>query len=155
MSEIDAITKDSVLAAVSEALYRHVGPRKRYSYERAAEVLGAEVRTVKSWVLGESVPCLYRALRLMCWLNGDVADQMLGCAGLQAIPVAHPDGDDFGLNRRMAETGYNLAEAFADGKVDHGERAALVPVVRAAHAQTSAWLAAHDDHMRAPAVAAE
>lgn len=144
MGETRAITKDLMQVRIADGLRSYIGPGRQYSYDEAADAIGADVRTVQSWVLGETAPCVFKLMRLFAWLGPSFADMVLAPAGLCAVPAAAPAADDFATNAAAAVAAAGFAEAFLDGRVDHGERLRLLPVVRTAHARLGAWLAACD-----------
>ena len=149
MDDCREITSEMMLTAVSGALWRHIGPRKTYSYEDAADAVGVETRTMQSWVLGETVPSCYRLIRLCRWLGPDFANDAVGLAGLMTLPVEAADGCEFALNEDIVGLLFKLAWAFAnDGKVDHQERAAILPLARIAHARIGAYLSDHDPNVK-------
>lgn len=149
MGDIRSITNDLLSEVIADALRRHVGPGRTYTYDQAALAVGVERRTMQSWVLGETPPQSHKLVRIFRWLGPDVANDVLGLAGLMTLPVQQPDGDEFALNEDMAALLFKLAWALKDdGRIDHQELAEIIPVARIAHARVGAWLAEHDPKIR-------
>lgn len=154
MSDIRSIDNETLAAVVSAALYRVVGPKKRFSYEQAADAVCVEERTMQSWVLGQTPPQSHKLIRLCRWLGPDFANEVLGLAGLHTLLVEPPEGDEFKLNMSAAELCFELSQAFADdGKVDHIEQRRIVAIAKQLLPVLGSYISRHEGHVHA--VAAE
>ena len=147
MTNLDSFDQEFAAGVVSDALRRHIGPGKAFTYAQAAEALGEDGRTIKSWCAGDTTPRTHSHLRLMCFLGVAYVNDLLRPAGYQAKPLDGGCGDDFKLNAGLAGALTVIAEALGDdatpGRIDHRERAAVLTAVRVAHSLTSKWLAVH------------
>lgn len=154
MDDIRLISNELMREAIAEALGREIGPRRPMTDEQAADLLGVDVRTLQSWRLGETAPCLYKFIRL-CRLFGEpFANEFLGHAGLRSEPVHEGDGCHFHANRRIVSAAFTFANALDDGHVDHVEERDLIQAVRDLIDFLPGFLAARDPKVR-PIRAAE
>ena len=122
--------RDAVAARIADALRLFVGPRLRYSRELIAAATGMEVRTIKAHCLGECPPSVASLLAYFRILPVEFADHVLGLAGLtgaRRIDRAIAPG------LALASMGHGLAalaDALADGRIDHVERRTLPRTLR-------------------------
>jgi hypothetical protein len=146
MTNPHTITSILCLEIQADALREHLGLGKQYSYAKASELTGIDERTVRAHVLGDASPCLSKALRYMALLGPNFANRILRVAGLDGAARVSGQGRgcEFALNAHTADLINELAEALTDGRIDHRERAKILPSARQLHAVLGDYLQAHD-----------
>jgi len=114
-----------------DALQLFIGRGRRYSAETLAEAADIPARTIYSYMQG-STPSLCNMLRLMAVLPPAFANHVLSHAGLGGVRRLEPSGQACGQTHmaRMASRLHKLADALADGRVDHREARELAPEFR-------------------------
>lgn len=117
---------------IADALSLYIGPGKRYTREVIASATGLDARTVKAHCLAETVPSLGAALTYMRVLPPEFADHVLVLSGLGGVRRLDESADAQKTLAEVASGMSALAGALADGRIDHQERAALIPCMRSA-----------------------
>ena len=141
------IDNQTLAAAISVALKPHIGPAGRVPYDEASQILGIEIRTLQSWVQGQTPPQSHKLIRLFRWLGPEFTNEIIGLAGLFSLPVEPPNGDEHALNMRASELCFEMACAFLDGHVDHRERARLVKVAKTLLPLLGGYITAHEENV--------
>ncbi|CCG42164.1 hypothetical protein [Magnetospirillum molischianum] len=141
MSESGLISTDLVRRVTSDALALYCGDGRRYSRDLLASATGQDVRTVKAHVLGECAPSSPALLTYCRILPGAFARHILAMAGITGLRK-----DDYVIApgsalAEMAEGVAVLAEALADGRIDHTERPRLLRELREAVAAQESLIA--------------
>jgi hypothetical protein len=137
------LSDEAVKARFKAAFRRRVGVGKPWSVEMLADEAAIPARDLRSYQdLGGCLPTLPRFLALCIVFGGDFANEVLSVAGFDgARPVAGADGDPFGAQQALAGGLYQLANDLADGKFDHREAAAALPVMRQVHEKLGLFIA--------------
>lgn len=141
------IDNQALAVCISKALRSHVGPHQSHSYEDAATAIDAEVRTVVSWVKGQSPPQSHKMIRLFRWLGPAFTNDVLGLAGLHTLPVEPAGAGEAELNQKAAELCFEMATAFLDGHIDHMERIRLVSVAKDLLPILGGYISQHEAHV--------
>lgn len=130
MADPRAIASESVAARVSSAFRLYRGT---YAPDIIEDATGIEARSHRAHRTGETPPSLPYFLRYAAVLPPAFADHVLRLAGLtgtrpvEADAEAQPHQALAALTHRV----HLMAEALADGRIDHQERATLIPALRA------------------------
>ncbi len=145
MLKISEITTEVCTERVVSALSEVVGPGKPWTYERAAEALGIEYKTLAGYALGQSLPRLSTLLRMFSLWGPVFSNRVLrlsgldGCGRQEAVRV-----NDFALNGGAAALIGRIGEALRDGHIDHRERAQILKEARGLQEILNAWVATND-----------
>lgn len=91
----DEITQDSVRNTIAAALIRRVGPeRGKTRYSELADLIDADVRTIRSWCLEGKVPEGKHLFRLFAHFGPSFVDECLtlvGMGGVDSLTPSQPD----------------------------------------------------------------
>jgi hypothetical protein len=116
-----------------DAFRLFVGQGKRYSCEALAAATRLPVRNIKAYLTGETLPSREAEWALKRVLPTEFTDALLAPCGLGL--TRRIDSEDavgpFAMQRDLGREIAELAEALADGRLDHSEAAKLVPHFRA------------------------
>lgn len=137
-ANVTAITSDLAQEAFTDAFRAEVGHGKPFSRSSLAEVTGFDTTTIGSWMDGKSCPCLHKMLRLMAVLGPRFTNRILAVAGLgDAVRLEPERACILEVHAAGAELVQKVASFLVDprspGRIDPGERAALVPHIRRLH----------------------
>lgn len=128
MSNGPIIPHELAVQRLQDALRLRVGRGRKHSVQGLADATGIKARTVESYLAGDATPGLNGFLSLCCVLGPSFTSDVLSPCG-QVARSADADAPEYmramGL---MGEGIHKLAEALADGQVDHRERAQLKPL---------------------------
>ncbi|MEL7398023.1 MAG: hypothetical protein AAFN44_16810 [Pseudomonadota bacterium] len=119
------ISQDTAIRLLEDALRLRVGRGKRFSFEALEEGTGVPSRTLRSYAGEEVEPSLSNFLCLCAALGPSFASDVLAPCGLSAQSTEAAEADYMGALALMGEGVAMLAEALADGRVDHRERAII------------------------------
>lgn len=128
---VQHIDLQDAAALFGDALHLFIGRGRRYSAEALGEATGIPARTIYSYMQG-ATPSLHNMIRLMAVLPPAFANHILASAGLGGARRMDCGGDACGQTHmaRMAARMHKLADALADGRVDHREARDLAPEFR-------------------------
>ncbi len=119
------ITQDLVREAITDAIRRFVGLGKQFSADEVAAKTGIDVRTVRSYLSGESPPSIHRLLRLGMVLGPPFLNEILLIANLGGVKrLGQAEVDAPETVREMVSQTKLMLDRLADGNFDHRERAA-------------------------------
>lgn len=124
MSNGPIIPHDLAARRIEDALRLRVGRGKRYSFNGLSDATGIPPRTLESYVQG-ATPGLSALLSLFAVLGPGFTSDVLSACGQSASTC---DNDAPEYMQTMAASGSlvaQLADALADGHVDHREAAQL------------------------------
>lgn len=121
------VSQDTAERHLMDALSIRVGREKRYSFRSLSEATGIPERTLRSYVDGTTAP-LHAFLTLCRVLGPTFASDVLDAAGMTAKLCVPEDAEYMPTLAASCTFSAMLSDAFADGKVDHRERAQLQPV---------------------------
>ncbi len=126
---------------VSATLRRLLAARKQ---GELAYVAGVEERTIAN-ALHERNSLGAKAVLNLLLADPTALDELLAHYGLKAVPADAAGANDH-MQVMAGAAGFTstMAEALADGRVDHRERAVIAENARALHAQLGQLIAAHD-----------
>jgi len=141
MSESGLISADLLRRVTSDALALYCGEGRRYSRDLLASATGQDVRTVKAHVLGECAPSAPALLSYCRVLPSAFAQQILALAGVTGLRKDDCVVSPGSALAEMAEGVAVLAEALADGRIDHTERPRLLRELREAVAAQESLIA--------------
>lgn len=138
MADAALIGQEAAARAIADALRLWVGAGRRYSLAAVAAAGGIPERTVKSYRAGETTPSFANFLTLA----GVLGPQFFN-ACLRGLPfeVRATDPDDTTPQELLADVcGFSagLAQALADGRIDHRERPEILAGVRDLQCRLSA-----------------
>ena len=125
MTETTLIAHEHVARAFADALRLFTGHGRRFSVQALAAVSGVRPRTVESYLCGQATPGWAAALSLAAVLPVEFLDAALLPTGRGAVDRAASADSHGHLLAQMAAVTAGFAEAMADGRIDHRERAAL------------------------------
>jgi hypothetical protein len=109
-----------------------------------AYLAGCEERTIANALNGRN-SLSGRALMNLLLADGSALDELLAHFGLKAVPSDGQSGvDHAALMAGAAGFTATVAEAMADGRVDHREAALIAERARTVRAQMDQVIAAHD-----------
>ncbi|WP_152426681.1 phage regulatory CII family protein [Paramagnetospirillum caucaseum] len=123
------------------AFAQHVGDHMPLSREMVVAATGFEPRTVKAHALGQTTPTLSAFLAYCRVLPVTYAQQVLALAGLTGFRRQDGDTAPAAALAEMAEGVAALAEALADGRIDHTERPKVIRELREAIGAAEALIA--------------
>lgn len=126
MSKSTIIPQETAASAIERALRIRVGRGKLYSYQGLSEATGIAVRTLESYVQG-STPGLGALLSLCQVLGPSFTSDVLSPAGMTAQPASESEAEHMRVVGLMGALTAEIAEAQADGHIDHQERARMRP----------------------------
>lgn len=142
MARKDLLSTDLVRDRTAAALALHVGDHRPMSQMMLAQETGCELRTVRAHVGGETTPTLATFLAYAEVLPDSYANAILGLAGLTGAHRIGAAPAPMVALAELAEGVAVLAEALADGRIDHTERPRLVQELREAISAAEALVAA-------------
>jgi len=141
MARKDLLSTDLVRDRAAAALALNVGDRRAMTPAMLSAETGCELRTVRAHLWAETTPALATWLAYAEVLPDSYANALLGLAGLggaRRIGAAPPPTVALA---EMAEGVAVLAEALADGRIDHTERPRLIKELREAISAAEALVA--------------
>lgn len=127
-----AISHDAATQRLAAGLRLFVGRGKLFSVEMVAEATGISGSAIEKYLAGDATPGMAALLRILAVLPEAFANHLLDLAGLTGAyrvgdaPVSEASALTDKLTAAQA-----LAKALEDGRIDHQERAALTPQIRA------------------------
>ena len=141
MTDPTGLDSDVVRLRSAAAFGQHVGDDKPLSREMVVAATGFEPRTVKAHALGQTTPTLSAFLTYCDVLPVTYAASVLGLSGL--VGLRKRDGSVLpgAVLAELAEGVSLLAEALADGRIDHRERPPLIAEMRRAIAAAESLVA--------------
>lgn len=148
MFDLRAIDNQTLADTVARALRPHVGPAATYGYAEAAAAIGVTERAMTSWCRAQTPPQSHKLIRLMAWLGPIFTSEILGMAGLQASAAEPPADDTLALNRETAGLVHEIADAMADGHIDHNELRRIKAKGRGLLPMLSAFVAEETPRLR-------
>lgn len=114
----------NVRRVFSDALNLYVGPGRRFSVGDVAAVTGVGTDAIRRYLRSESCPEWHNAMSLITVLPVEFAETVIRPAGLSGL---RRTGDEsvtgLSLMREITQGTAVLADALADGHIDHQERA--------------------------------
>lgn len=127
MSNGPIIPHDLAVQRLQDALRILVGRGKKYSVQGVAEATGIKARTIESYLSGDATPGMNGLLSLCSVLGPSFTSDVLAPCG-QVARAADTDAPEYMRAISMMGEGCSiLADALADGYVDHQERARIKP----------------------------
>jgi len=126
---------------VSATLHRLLAGRKQGAL---AYVAGVEERTIAN-ALHQRNSLGAKALLNLLLADATALDELLAHYGLKVVPADPASGSDH-MQVMAGAAGFTstVADALADGRIDHRERALIAENARPLHAQLGTLIAAHD-----------
>ncbi|QQA43938.1 hypothetical protein [Pelagovum pacificum] len=106
-----------------------VGRGRRYSFAGLSDATGIPTRTLESYVQG-STPGHAALLSLCSVLGPSFTSDILAVCGQSAKDGSTDDPEHMQVLGALGSLTAKLADAFADGHVDHREAAALRPAAQ-------------------------
>lgn len=145
MLTIEQITFELCKQRFVRALADYVGPGKAHSIQEVADTIDIELRTMRSYATGETLPPLPKLLRMMHLFGPGFANRLLHIAGLDGCFRQEADSiTDFEFNADICNIVGDLGRALRDGRIDHRERPQLIDDARHLQNALQDWLALHD-----------
>lgn len=132
MSSDVPVTSETYRSRVAAALLPLVGDRKAFSRAMLAGTSGQDDRTVKAHCLGEAGPGGHVLLTYMAVLPETFAAAVLDLAGISGVRRVEGGISPQAALAEIAEGTAALAEALADGRIDHHEIPHLLKELREA-----------------------
>ncbi|MFD2234798.1 hypothetical protein [Phaeospirillum tilakii] len=142
MARKDLLSTDLVRDRHVAALALHVGDHRPLSQAMLAQETGCELRTVRAHLYGETTPPLATWLAYAEVLPDSYANALLGLAGLGGARRLGAAPAPTVALAEMAEGVAALADALADGRIDHTERPTVIKELREAISAAEALVAA-------------
>jgi hypothetical protein len=127
MNVIDDLTHETILHHFRLAFMRRVGGRGM-PFAELADKTGLQVRTLKAWRDGQTMPHLGNWLTLCAVLGADFASETLhivGMGGVEPVDVGHSNAPQ--CVAELAEQVNNITHRLVDGKFCHSDKAATGP----------------------------
>lgn len=126
------ISQDAAAARFSAGLKLFVGRERLHSVEMVATAASVSVSAVEKYMCGQATPGLAALLRILAVMPESFANHLLELAGLSG---AYRMGDGNVIPAAaladQLDAASKLADALKDGNINHQERLALAPVMRA------------------------
>jgi hypothetical protein len=132
MTDTILVDSERMRQGIADALSLYVGPGKRFPREMIASATGMEVRTVKAHCLGQTPPSVGALFSYFRVLPVEFAEHVLGLAGLCGVRRVDADADARRCLAEVTQGAAALAEALADGRIDHREKRHLARELREA-----------------------
>lgn len=129
MTNASVIPQDLAIQKLEDALRLRVGRGRRYSFAALSDATGIATRTLESYVQGAS-PSLGNFLSLCAVLGPGFTSDVLALTGQNAKEGTLDDPEHMRVLCCLTGFSAQLAEAVADGYVDHREAAQLKPVAQ-------------------------
>lgn len=129
MSNSPLIPHDLAARRIEDAIRLRVGRGKRYSFQALSDATGIPLRTCESYVHG-ATPGLAGLLSLCAVLGPQFTSDILGLCGQTAKSADADAPEHFRVLSALGELTSEIAEAVADGHVDHREAAQLRPLAQ-------------------------
>jgi hypothetical protein len=123
------IPQDLALQKLDDALRIRVGRGRRYSFASLSDATGIATRTLESYVHGAS-PTLANFLSLCAVLGPGFTSDVLAVSGQSAKEGTLDDPEHMRVLCHLTSLSAQIAEAVADGYVDHREAAQLKPIAQ-------------------------
>lgn len=123
------VPHDLAARVIEDALRLRVGRGRRHSFASLSDATGIPTRTLESYVQG-ATPGLPALLSLCCVLGPGFTSDILAVAGQAAQDAACDDPEHMRVLAALGGLTAKLADAVADGHVDHREAAQLRPVAQ-------------------------
>lgn len=130
MSKGTIISHDDAARRIEDALRLRVGRGRRYSFAALSDATGIATRTLESYVQG-ATPSLANLLTLCSVLGPSFTSDVLAPCGQVARDGSAEEPQHMQVVGVMSQLTGMIAEALADGHVDHRERAQMQPVASA------------------------
>lgn len=124
MSKITDITQEAAARRITDALHLRVGRGRRYSFGALADATDIPQRTVESYVQG-ATPGLHNLLRLFVALGPSFTSDVLSLCDQSASSTSADDPEHMQIMSASGALVAQMADALADGHVDHREAAQL------------------------------
>jgi len=129
MSNSPIIPHDLACRVIEDALRLRVGRGRRFSFAGLSDATGIPTRTLESYVQG-ATPGLAALLSLCSVLGPSFTSDVLGPCGQAARDGSTDDAEHMRVLAALGGLTAQIAEAVADGHVDHREAAALRPAAQ-------------------------
>lgn len=126
MSKVSLIPHDTAASLIERALRLRIGRGRQYSFASVADATGIAPRTLESYVQG-AAPGLPAFLSLCAALGPGFTSDVLSVCGQVAHEADINEPEHMKCLIALTRLSSALAEAVADGHVDHQEAAALRP----------------------------
>ncbi|KRS17512.1 hypothetical protein RIdsm_02515 [Roseovarius indicus] len=127
MSNNPLIPHELAVTRLQDALRLRVGRGKRYSVQGLADAARIKPRTIESYLSGDATPGLNGFISLCAVLGPAFTSDVLAEAGLVARSADADEPEHMRAISLMSEGTRMIADALADGYVDHQERAKIKP----------------------------
>jgi predicted oxidoreductase len=148
MTDILAIDTEMIARAVGDALHSRVGPRRPMSDAEAAAALGCDERSIRAYRLANQSPKAFTLLRMFVVFGEEFANDVLALAHLHCQTLAEGEADELLLNRDTAHLLNEMADALADGHVDHLERRRIREKAKRVRVRLNAYIRNTEPHLR-------
>ena len=125
MKKTPLISHDAAQRSLEDALRLRVGSGKRFSFDSLEDATGIPSRTLRSYAGEGATPGLHALLSLFAVLGPSFTSDVLAETGQAAQPTSEADADYMGALSLFGSATSQIAEAMADGKIDHRERAEI------------------------------
>lgn len=129
---------------LAEALRRHVGRGGTYRVEDFADETGIAPRRIYAMRDEQGVPTLPEIIVMAKALPADFLSEVMRPAGVTSVAKGFEiSATTSGAHTltRLTQEASNLAKALEDGRIDHRERAELVPALQTLRGDIDAFLA--------------
>lgn len=119
------VPQESAHRRIRDAVSLRVGRGKRYSVTGLSEAAGIAPRTIESYKDGSATPGLANFLSLCAALGPGFTSDILSECGQSAKDGSNEDAEHLRVLSALGSLTAQIAEAVADGHVDHREAAQL------------------------------
>lgn len=132
MSRWSKISQDLARLAVASALAQFVGRDREFGFSRAQTLLGCSEGSLKNWLAARTAPQHHEFMQMCCVFGPAFVNAWLGHMKMAGARDVEP-GEQCArtMHTAVAKLGAEFAAAMEDGHMDHRERAAILPLVRA------------------------
>jgi transcriptional regulator with XRE-family HTH domain len=132
MFDPESVTHKEALSVFRSAFIRRVGIGKvKMSYGDLSDATGIQVRTLKSWSEGASMPHLDSLLKLCAVFGPDFTSEILSIVGQGGVENLEADNsvDALGTAADLIKVTNNIMERLQDGVFCHRDKASVGPLL--------------------------
>jgi hypothetical protein len=129
MTNPHAVTTELFIAKQAEVMREFIKPGK---YDEVSEGTGIDDRTIRAHILGDAGANGTKLMRYFAFFGPEFVNSvlaMIGMGGAHWINAAE-ETNEFMLNSKTVSLLKEISDALEDGRVDHQEKARILPVAR-------------------------
>lgn len=139
MSKCGLVSHDVAASRLQRALNLFVGRGRDHTVAGVADAAMIKERTLRSYTEGSATPGFHMFLSLAKVLGPRWVNEILALIGMRAEMLSEADESASTVQISLAKAQLLIAEAMADGEIDHVERRTLPAMLRSLAEQLLAW----------------